>query len=300
MTAPRPLRTVAAGDASHRPTARPSIRPRTIASSPVDSGPARFPPEFAVNVVAAFPPRFAARSLFLLLAVGATVLGTPASGADRVSETRTVGDNVRTVRLIGSADLVLAQSDTTSLKVEGDKDMVKYLKAEMRGDELLLSYEPRGGNGWWSYDRDKGARFVLSTKTLDRISTAGNGDVRSDSFTVAGDFEIAIAGSSDIKFGALAARKLLVRISGAGDVTLVGGVLEQNVRIAGSGDYHGAALQSATATVSIGGSGDATVWARDSLSVKIAGSGDVKYYGRPTISRSIAGSGSITGLGDKP
>ena len=91
-----------------------------------------------------------------------------------------------------------------------------------------------------------------------------------------------------------------MRISGAGDVTLVGGVLEQNVRIAGSGDYHGAALQSATATISIGGSGDATVWARDSLSVKIAGSGDVKYYGRPTISRSIAGSGSITGLGDKP
>lgn len=248
----------------------------------------------------AFDPRPAVRSALLLLAVGATLLSNAATGADIVSETRTVGDNVRTVRLIGSADLVLTQADTTSLKVEGDKDTVKYLKAEMRGDELLLSYEPKGAGGWWSSSDRKGARFLLSTKTLDRISTAGNGDVRSDSFTVPGDFEIAIAGSSDIKFGALAARKLLVRISGAGDVTLVGGVLEQNVRIAGSGDYHGAALKSASATISIGGSGDATVWARDSLSVKIAGSGDVKYYGKPTISRSIAGSGSITGLGDQP
>lgn len=253
-----------------------------------------------MNPVAAFDRRPVFRSLLVLLAVGACVVSTAAAGADTVSEVRPVGDNVRTVRLIGSADLVLTQSDTTSLKAEGDKDTVKYLKAEMHGDELQLSYEPKGSSGWWSSDRSKNARFVLSTKTLDRISTAGNGDVRSDSFTVPGDFEIAIAGSSDIKFGALAARKLLVRISGAGDVTLVGGVLEQNVRIAGSGDYHGAALQSATATISIGGSGDATVWARDNLSVKIAGSGDVKYYGRPTISRSIAGSGSITGLGDKP
>jgi len=252
-----------------------------------------------VNPVVPFAPRPAVRSLFLLLAAAVGLVGPVAAAADTVSETRPIGDNVRTVRLIGSADLVLTQSDTPSLKAEGDRDAVKYLKAEMRGDELLLSYEPKGSGGWWSSDK-KGPRFVLAAKTLDRISTAGNGDVRADSFTVPGDFEIAIAGSSDIKFGALAARKLLVRISGAGDVTLVGGVLEQNVRIAGSGDYHGAALQSASATISIGGSGDATVWARDSLSVKIAGSGDVKYYGRPTISRSIAGSGSITGLGDKP
>ena len=242
--------------------------------------------------------RLTVRHLLALLALGTGLAATPAHAADKVTESRSIG-NVRTVKLIGSADLVVTQAETPSLTVEGDKDAVKYLKAEMRGDELLLTYEPRGMGGWWSSDK-KGPRFLLKVKSLDRIATAGNGDVSAESFTVSGDFEISIAGSSDIKIGSLAARKLLVRISGAGDVTLTGGVLEQNVRIAGSGDYHGAALQSATATISIGGSGDATVWARDNLSVKIAGSGDVKYYGRPTISRSVAGSGSITGLGDKP
>ena len=237
------------------------------------------------------------RCLTLAAALAASLAST-AAWAEVVSESRPIGA-FRTVRLIGSADLVLTQADTPSLTVEGDKEVVQYLKAEMHGDELMLSYEPRRGGSWWHSDK-KGPRFLLSTKVLERISTAGNGDIRSDSFTVPGDFEIAIAGSSDIKFGAFAARKLLVRISGAGDVTLAGGVLEQNVRIAGSGDYRGAALQSATATISIGGSGDATVWARDSLSVKIAGSGDVKYYGRPTVTKSIAGSGSITGLGDRP
>ncbi len=233
---------------------------------------------------------------WVLLAV--SLVGPGAFAADVVSESRPVGV-FRTVRLVGSADLVLSQSDTTSLKVEGSKEALPFMKAEVHGDELTLTYEPKGTFAWWSSDK-KGPRFVLATKTLDRISTAGSGDIRSESFTLPGDFEIAVAGSSDIKFGGLAARKLLVRISGAGDITLAGGVLEQNVRIAGSGDYHAGALQSATATISIGGSGDATLWARDNLSVKIAGSGDVKYYGRPAISRSIAGSGSITGLGDKP
>jgi hypothetical protein len=238
----------------------------------------------------------AATATLLLLATG--LLATPAQAADNVSENRPIG-NFKTVRLIGSADLILTQSDTPSLTVVADKDSMQYLKVETRGDELVLIYDTGKNFVWWSSDK-KGPRFLLSAKTLEKISTSGSGDIHADSFTVAGDFEIALAGSSDVHFKALAARKLLVRISGSGDVTLAGGVLEQNVRIAGSGDYHCAQLQSATATVSIAGTGDATLWARDNLSVKIAGTGDVKYYGRPTLSKSIAGLGSVTGLGDKP
>ncbi len=244
----------------------------------------------AAGAVAVQAARLAAVAALIVVAL-------PAGAADTASETRTVG-TFRTVRLIGSADLVLKQGEPTSLVVEGDRDTLKKLTAETRGDELVLGYETRGTQ--WFSGNSKGARFVLTVKSLDRITTSGSGDIQSDSFTVPGDFEIAVAGSSDVKFGALAARKLLVRISGSGDLTLAGGVLEQNVRIAGSGDYHCANLQSASATIAISGAGDATLWARDSLSVKIAGTGDVKYYGRPTVSKSIAGIGSVTGLGDKP
>ncbi len=240
----------------------------------------------------------ARRAAATLLTCATLAVASPVAAADVATETRQV-DAFRTVRLVGSADLVLTQADTPSLTVEGDKDVLRDLKAEVRGDELLLSYEPNGGMRWWTSDK-KGPRFLLSAKSLERIATSGSGDVRSASFTVPGDFEISVSGSSDVRFGSLAARKLLVRISGSGDVQLAGGVLEQNVRIAGSGDYRSGALQSATATIAIGGSGDATLWARDNLSVKIAGSGDVKYYGRPAVSKSIAGSGSITALGDKP
>jgi len=258
-------------------------------------------PESAVNLLSRSYRRvasaFVVECLRAALLLAAVVVALPASADDRISESRPVGA-FRSVRLVGSADLLLKQGDTSSLVVEGDKTALPALKVEMRGDELVLTYEQRS-YAWFSADK-KSPRFVLTTKTLDRISSSGSGDIAADSFTVAGDLEIAVAGSSDVKIGALAARKLLVRISGSGDVTLAGGVLEQNVRIAGSGDYHCGALQSANATMTIAGAGDATLWARDNLSVKIAGSGDVKYYGRPTISKSIAGVGSITGLGDKP
>ena len=171
--------------------------------------------------------RTAARHAIQCLLFAASLVSTAAFGADVTSESRPVGA-FRTVRLVGSADLVLTQADTPSLTVEGTKDALPYLKADLHGDELTLSYEPKGGGSWWNSDK-KGPRFLLSAKTLDRISTAGSGDVQSDSFTVPGDFEIVISGSSDIKFTGFAARKLLVRISGAGDVTLAGGVLEQNV-----------------------------------------------------------------------
>ncbi len=246
----------------------------------------------------AFEPRGAKRNLVsLLFAICAGLAASAASAADAVSESRPVG-SFKTVRLIGSADLVLKQGEVASLSVEADKDRLQDFKVETRGDELVLRYEPRHFS-WWSSEK-KGPRFLLTAKTLERISTAGSGDIRAESWTAPGDFEIAVAGSSDVSIGSLAARKLLVRISGAGDVKIAGGVLEQNISIAGSGDYRAGALQSATATISVAGSGDATLWARDNLSVKIAGRGDVKYYGRPSITKSIAGSGSITGLGDKP
>lgn len=242
--------------------------------------------------------RLVPRLAFATLA--AALLTSTATAADVVTESRSVAGTFKSVRLVGSADLVLTQSDTQSLSVEGEKETVQNMVAELRGDELVLRYEPRAKFVWWNSSDRKGPRFLLSTKNLERVSTSGNGDVKSDAWTSAGDFEIAVSGSSDIKFGSLAARKLLVRISGSGDVTLSGGVLEQNVKIAGSGDYRCGGLKSASAVIAISGSGDATLAARDTLTVNIAGSGDVKYYGRPTITKSIAGSGSITGLGEKP
>jgi len=237
----------------------------------------------------------------LLATLAASALLTSAAAAGEVvKESRPLTGSFKSVRLVGSADLVLTQSDTQSLSVEGEKDAVQFLIAEMRGDELVLRYEPRAKFVWWNNEHKNGPRFILSTKNLERISTAGNGDVRSDAWTSAGDFEISVSGASDIKIGSLAARKLLVRITGSGDVTLAGGVLEQNVKIAGSGDYRSGDLKSANAVIAISGSGDATLTARDNLTVNIAGSGDVKYYGRPTITKSIAGSGSITGLGERP
>ena len=246
-------------------------------------------------------PMKRARLSHALVAIGAGLAigqACAADTADTASEARPVG-SFKSVRLIGSADLVITQGDVPALSVEGNKDRLQDLKVETRGDELVLRYEPRAHYAWFRSD-NKSPRFLLTAQTLERISTSGSGDIRADSWTAPGDFEIAIAGSSDVHIGSLAARKLLIRISGAGDVKIAGGVLEQNVRIAGSGDYRAGALQSAIATISISGSGDATLWARDTLSVKIAGSGDVKYYGRPSITKSIAGSGSITGLGDKP
>ncbi len=168
----------------------------------------------------------------LAICAGLLVAGQ-AGASEMASETRPVG-SFKSVRLIGSADLVLKQGNVPALTVEGHKNRLADLKVETRGDELVLRYEPRHHFVWWSSDK-KGPRFVLTAQTLERISTSGSGDIRAESWTVPGDFEIAIAGSSDVSFGSFAARKLLVRISGAGDVKIAGGVLEQNVRIAGSG-----------------------------------------------------------------
>jgi hypothetical protein len=242
--------------------------------------------------------RYRAGARLLAAALGASLAAWSAgAAADTVRESRTVAQPFSEVRLEGSFDLELTQSDTVSLAIESTREDLPTIRSEVRDGVLTLRREDSGALGFFrSWSHRQPARVLLSAKAIERLFVDGAGDAHVGDWK-ADSLEVYISGAGDVKVDRLTAVRFSCDVSGSGDVALAGSVTRQRIRLSGSADYRAPDLRSQTASVSISGSGDAVLWVERTLEARIRGSGDVRYYGTPTVTQSVSGSGSVTGLG---
>jgi len=227
-------------------------------------------------------------------AIGGTVTVGP-SGS-RVSGSGRAADDVRAlqpftaVRVEGSIDIVLRQSDREQATVRFDDNLLEFVETTVTpGTPATLIIRFREDAALRS-SRD--VKVTVDFKTLSSLAMSGSGDARIE--TLRGPMlAIAMSGSSDVKADALDVDVLGVSISGSGDFTARGRAGEQGFSIAGSGDIRAGDLVGQTVKVRVAGSGDVHVNAQQMLDVAVAGSGDVVYRGTPVIRKSVAGSGNV-------
>ena len=186
-------------------------------------------------------------------------------------------------------DLEIEQGDHEGLILIGDKKDLEKIVTEVENGELKIKKR----KGTAKFHKEVTAKLVV--KELEELSVNGSGNVLFKTTFKAGDFEMNISGSGDIKCEELLVNELEVNIAGSGDMELGGEVdSECEISIAGSGDVDAVDLKAATVEVSIAGSGDAQVWAVNDLETSISGSGSVRYKGDPKVNASVRGSGSTS------
>ena len=125
-----------------------------------------------------------------------------------------------------------------------------------------------------------------------RVSEAGSGDVNTGT---AGEAEIRIAGSGDVRTQAVAGR-LEVSVAGSGDVGVAAVDGPAKIRVAGSGDVRIAAGRASVLDATIAGSGDVRMDGEvGDLDAQIVGSGDVRVRKvTGAVKKTVMGSGGVT------
>ncbi len=250
------------------------------------------------------------RSTLTLLVLGITALSLAGCGfvidlpslapriegsGNIITEAREVSNFTRIV-LSGIGDLTITQGDGHALTVRTDDNLMEYLKTEVVGDTLVLSFTDEVRNK--NLQPTQGYNYEITLEALEDLGIAGVGTIHADSLQ--GDtLTISISGSGDIRLTDLQVDDLDIHISGVGDIEMMGEVASQSYTISGAGEIDAGDLAGEDVMVAIQGTGNVTVWAYESLLVTIAGSGNVSYYGNPEISQTILGLGSINGLGQK-
>lgn len=223
------------------------------------------------------------------LAVG---FAAPASAAGTAREVRPVA-GVERVVLRAAGDLRIRQGEREHLEIEAEPRLLPKIGSAVRDGVLYLEFlVPQ-------VQTRHPLRFDLTVKRLDALASATSADVHIGPLRT-GALRLDLGGSGNVAIESLHAARLETRLTGASDVDIAGGeVDEQVLHSTGSGNYAAGGLKSVTARVRLAGSTDATVHASAHLDVRIEGSGDLHYYGDPRVDQVIEGAGELVPAGPR-
>ena len=212
------------------------------------------------------------RGSVILYTVLAAALSCFAGTASADSETRATGP-FHAVSFSGSWSVDVTVGKEMSVVLEGDKDTIAKVKAEVIDGELHVGID-RGLTAFLFGRHDVGdltAHITVPALTAFTLQGSGNADIK----------------------GLNGGRTALV-VSGSGDIKATGKVDTVDLVVNGSGRADLSGLVSAKASATINGSGDATVNPSESLAAVINGSGQVSYVSEGAkITSVIHGSGMV-------
>ncbi len=234
--------------------------------------------------------RFASVAAAALLA-GACHVGADAEERDagpEVSRTYQVGAFDK-IAVAGPYEVTVVTGGQPGVSAKGGQNLLE--ETEVVVEDGTLKIKPKKRKGIRFNWRNGKAVFTVNAAAIHGAAIAGSGGIHVDK--VAGDFDGDVAGSGDLRIGAVAGGKVKLAIAGSGDVEVSGKADSVELSIAGSGDIRTAGLATRTADISIAGSGNVEANASESADVSIMGSGDVRVQGGAKCTVSKAGSGNV-------
>ncbi len=196
------------------------------------------------------------------------------------------------IALAGWFDVELVDGDEGEITLEGESNLLEYIKTEVKDGKLVIKTE-KGVNlrpSSWS----KGINITVPIESVNSVSLSGSGDVVGKTTIKADDFQTRISGSGDIVL-TVEATSIEATMSGSGDITLDGKTTDLDVQVSGSGDIKAYGLEAEFVKAQVSGSADIKVTANQSIEARVSGSGDISYRGNPKkINTKSSGSGDIS------
>lgn len=204
-----------------------------------------------------------------------------------IAENRSLSDYDK-IDVAGSFDVILAKGNEGAISINADENLMEYIETEVENNHLKI--QPKKG---YQLKSTKTIVITVSFETIDTISLAGSGIVRSVDELNSSGLNLNLAGSGEINLP-VSTKNLTSHIAGSGDIKLFGNADVFRSEIAGSGNLEGDDLKATVSHINIAGSGNVKIHAVSEIHANIAGSGNVIYSGNPTIEKSKSiGSGSI-------
>lgn len=188
---------------------------------------------------------------------GSGVIGT---------EARDINSSINTIEASSSISVDIFQSNTATLEVTTDDNLLMNVETEMSGSTLRIGLADGSYNNV-SFSVRVGLPSITS------IIKSGSGNM------ICRDF--------------IGLNELMVRLSGSGNLDLMGSVSRLECNKEGSGNLNGFDMVCRTVDLDQEGSGNVEITASDSIEGRLDGSGSLFFRGKPDVSVEVDGSGSV-------
>lgn len=222
--------------------------------------------------------------LFITAAIGANAQKTI---NDPNAEARTVS-SFHALNISNAFDVVLTQGDEEGLAVSSNlKDDISKIKTTVENGVLRIWFDDN--NKWWPKNRK--LKAYISVKSVDQIKASGASDINIEGGLKVPALKLDMSGASDLEGVLTIAGELLVRLSGASDITISGAADKMSIDASGASDVKAYDFTTNTCSVDASGASSIRITADKEMSVKLSGASSVSYKGNATI-RDIKTSGA--------
>ncbi|MDR6844282.1 head GIN domain-containing protein [Flavobacterium granuli] len=193
------------------------------------------------------------------------------------------------INVSGFFDVVLVSGTEGAISIQGEENILPYIKVEVEGN-ILKIYTEKNIN----IETKRDIVLTVPFEQISFVSLSGSGDVKSKNTIVGSKFVAKLSGSGDLTLD-VKTTDFESNLSGSGDVVLTGSSDNFVSKTSGSGDVDAINLTTKNANLTISGSGDMKVNCSQSLFARVSGSGDIQYKGDPqTKDTKVSGSGDIS------
>jgi hypothetical protein len=232
---------------------------------------------------------FVLSALFFTTIANAQWSNTKIKGNGKVITEKRTTAGYDEINVAGFFDVVLVSGKEGAISVQGEENLLPYVKVEVEGNVLKI-YTEKNVN----ISTNKEIVLTVPFEQISFVSLSGSGDLKSKNTIVGSKFTAKLSGSGDLTLD-VKTTDFEANLSGSGDVVLTGNSDSFTSKISGSGDVDAVNLATKKANLTISGSGDMKVNCSESLYARVSGSGDISYKGNPEIKDTkVSGSGEIS------
>lgn len=218
---------------------------------------------------------------------GKTIKGN----GEKVTIDRSTGD-YDAVSVSGWFDVDLVNGQEGELTLEGESNLLEYIKTEVKDGRLVIKTEK--GINLKPSNWNSGIRITVPVESINSVALSGSGDIVGRTTIKTDRLSTAMSGSGDITLD-VDTSSVEASMSGSGDITFSGRTRDFEATISGSGDIKAFDMEADNVDATVSGSADIKVTANKMLKARVSGSGDITYKGNPEkLDTKTSGSGDIS------
>lgn len=205
---------------------------------------------------------------------------------EKVVEQRKVSAfNKISIDLASDATIVVGKDYGLQLNAQGN--LHEHIKTEVVNKTLKIHH--RG-----MVMTSEGIDLVITVPSLIGLDINGAADANIEGDVKADIFKLAVRGTSDVDIDEMHVNKLDVKISGASDLAVNSGYAAiAGYKITGTGTIEAPRLRSKKVVARISGAGEMSLHVIDSLDARITGTGEINYTGHPQVTSKVTGAGYV-------
>lgn len=190
------------------------------------------------------------------------------------------------VHIATAGTILMTQSDTQSVKITVDDNLMQYIRLTVANNVLTIDIEP-------NYSlKDMHLTIDIHLPELSELHTSSAGNFIGQNLFTCDELRLFSSSAGSI-FLNLEANYLYTNLSSAGNANLSGSVPIHDAIISSAGGLHSFNLETDTTIISLSSAGNAEVYVNDLLNATLSSAGSLFYKGNPVINATVSSLGII-------